>query len=149
MSDLDEPILNIRPLRRRVDTIERSEPFADSDAGASGAGSSGGTIFRPSAPSVVSFDRRELGEILRLYGRKVAAGEWRDYALDFTPQRAVFSIFRRTSEAPLYRVEKNPALARKQGAYSVVAATGLVLRRGNDLARVISVLEKIVRLVRS
>ncbi|MBX9758027.1 MAG: DUF2794 domain-containing protein [Beijerinckiaceae bacterium] len=102
---------------------------------------------RPTAPQVVSFDRRELGEILRLYGRRVAAGEWRDYAIDFTQQKAIFSIFRRTSEVPLYRIEKDPALARKQGAYSVVAATGMILRRGNDLGRVIGVLDKNVRLV--
>ncbi|MDP2356498.1 MAG: DUF2794 domain-containing protein [Beijerinckiaceae bacterium] len=106
------------------------------------------SLTRASAPSVVSFNRSELGEILRLYGRKVAAGEWRDYALDFMPQRAVFSIYRRASEAPLYRIEKDPANARKQGAYSVIATTGLILRRGHDLARVISVLDKAVRLVK-
>ena len=101
----------------------------------------------PSAPLVVSFDRMELREILGLYGRKVAEGEWRDYAMDFTPNKAVFSIFRRTSEFPLYRIEKDPKLARKQGAYSVVAATGLILRRGPDLARVIAVLDRKVKLV--
>ncbi len=101
----------------------------------------------PSAPQVVAFDRFELREILNLYGRKVAEGEWRDYAMDFTPQRAVFSIYRRTSEYPLYRIEKDPKLARKQGAYSVVASNGLILRRGHELARVISVLEKKVKLV--
>ena len=100
-----------------------------------------------SAPSVVSFDRTELREILNLYGRKVAAGEWRDYAMDFNPTKAIFSIYRRTSEYPLYRIEKDPSLARKQGAYSVVAATGLILRRGHDLARVISVLDRKVKLV--
>lgn len=102
---------------------------------------------RPSAPLVVSFDKRELGEILRLYGRKVAEGEWRDYAIDFGAQRAVFSIFRRTSEVPLYRIEKDPKLARRQGAYSVVNSSGLTLRRGSDLARVISVLDRGVKLV--
>ena len=101
----------------------------------------------PSAPLVVSFDRMELREILGLYGRKVAEGEWRDYAMDFTANKAVFSIFRRTSEFPLYRIEKDPKLARKQGAYSVVAATGLILRRGPDLARVIAVLDRKVKLV--
>jgi hypothetical protein len=95
----------------------------------------------------VAFDRFELREILNLYGRKVAAGEWRDYAMDFTPTRAVFSIYRRTSEYPLYRIEKDPKLARKQGAYSVVTQTGLILRRGHELARVISVLDKKVKLV--
>ena len=111
------------------------------------APSSGPVQSSPSAPPVVAFDRNELREILNLYGRKVAQGEWRDYALDFTAQKAVFSIFRRASEFPLYRVEKDPKLARKQGTYSVVAATGLILRRGHDLARVISVLDRKVKLV--
>lgn len=102
----------------------------------------------PPVPPVVSFDRRELSTILNLYGRKVAAGEWRDYAIDFDRQRAVFSIYRRTSEVPIYRIEKDPKLARKQGAYSVVAAGGLVMKRGSDLARVIAVLEKTIRIVR-
>jgi Protein of unknown function (DUF2794) len=101
----------------------------------------------PTAPQVVAFDRFELREILNLYGRKVAEGEWRDYAMDFTPQRAVFSIYRRTSEYPLYKIEKDPKLVRKQGAYSVVASNGQILRRGHELARVISVLEKKVKLV--
>ncbi|WP_036287587.1 DUF2794 domain-containing protein [Methylocystis sp. ATCC 49242] len=95
----------------------------------------------------VSFDRRELNMLFNLYGAKVAAGEWRDYALDFTPAKAVFSIFRRSSEAPLYRIEKNPELARRQGAYAVIAATGLVMRRGHDLARVIRVLDRGLKLV--
>lgn len=99
------------------------------------------------SPQVVTFDRRELGQILQLYGRKVAAGEWRDYALDFTKKRAVFSIFRRTSEVPLFRIEKDPALRTKQGAYSVVASSGAVLRRGQDLGRVIAVLDKPVRII--
>ena len=79
---------------------------------------------------------------MNLYGRKVAGGEWRDYAIDFGAQRAVFSIFRRSSEMPLYRIEKDPKLARKQGMYSVVASTGLILKRGHDLARVIAVLDR-------
>ncbi|MGD9657828.1 MAG: DUF2794 domain-containing protein [Methylocystis sp.] len=97
--------------------------------------------------AAVSFSRPELNVIFNLYGSKVAQGEWRDYAIDFTPAKAVFSIFRRASEAPLYRIEKNPALARRQGAYSVIAATGLVLRRGHDLSRVVRVLEPALRLV--
>src|SRR5687768_3453825 len=97
---------------------------------------------------VIHFDRRELEAILRVYGRRVAAGDWRDYALDFRADKAVFSVFRHTSEVPLYRIEKCPELARRQGAYSVVAATGLIMRRGHDLARVLSVLDnKDVRLV--
>src|SRR5262245_48787431 len=73
----------------------------------------------------VTFNRRELNRILDLYGRKVAAGEWRDYAIDFCRDKAVFSVFRRSSEMPIYRIEKNPRLARRQGAYSVVSVTGL------------------------
>lgn len=90
----------------------------------------------------VTFNRRELNRILDLYGRMVAAGEWRDYAIDFLKDRAVFSVFRRTSEVPLYRIEKNPKLAQKQGAYSVISATGLILRRGPELDRVLRVLDK-------
>lgn len=78
---------------------------------------------------------------MRLYGFQVAAGEWRDYALDALPDRALFSIYRRTSEAPLYQVEKCPANARRQGAWSVIAADGRILRRGHDLERVLAVLE--------
>lgn len=90
----------------------------------------------------VAFDRHELSEILKVYGRMVAAGEWRDYAIDHLSDRAVFSIFRRSSEVPLYRVEKNPKLARRQGAYSVIAQTGMILKRGGELARVLRVLDK-------
>ncbi|MBD8892143.1 DUF2794 domain-containing protein [Roseibium litorale] len=92
--------------------------------------------------AIVSFNRRELDVILRLYGRMVAEGEWRDYAIDLLKDRAVFSVFRRTSEMPLYRIEKDPKLARKQGAYSVVAAGGMILKRGQDLVQVLKVLEK-------
>ncbi|MFT0859295.1 DUF2794 domain-containing protein [Ancylobacter sp. G4_0304] len=96
---------------------------------------------------VVSFDRRELDSILNLYGRMVALGEWRDYAIDFTRERAVFSIFRRAAEVPIYRIEKDPRLARRQGAYTVVSQTGLILKRGHELARVLAVLEKPLRAV--
>jgi hypothetical protein len=96
---------------------------------------------------LIHFSRRELEEILRVYGRRVAAGEWRDYALDFGCEKAVFSVFRHACEVPLYRIEKCPGLARRQGAYSVVAATGLIMKRGHDLARVLAVLDKGVRLV--
>jgi len=95
----------------------------------------------------VTFNRRELDQILRLYGRMVAAGEWRDYAIDHTPDGAIFSVFRRTSEVPLYQIVKNPKLARRQGAYSVVTATGLILKRGHELDRVLSVFDKKFRLV--
>jgi len=90
----------------------------------------------------VTFSRRELNRILDLYGRKVAAGEWRDYAIDFLKDRAVFSVFRRTSEVPLYRIEKNPKLERKQGALSVISAGGLILRRGHELDGVLRVIDK-------
>jgi hypothetical protein len=93
-------------------------------------------------PSTTVFDRRELSDILALYGRKVAAGEWRDYAMDFGRETAVFSVYRRTSEWPIYRIEKNPRNARKQGAYSVISATGHILKRGHELKRVLEVLEK-------
>lgn len=89
------------------------------------------------ASNQVTFSRRELNRIFDLYGRKVAAGEWRDYAIDFLKDRAVFSVFRRSSEVPLYRIEKDPKLARKQGAYSVISATGLIVRRGHELDRVL------------
>ena len=88
-------------------------------------------------PSRVTFDRLELNRILDLYGRMVADGVWRDYAIDFFKDRAVFSIFRRASEVPIYRIEKDPRLARKQGAYSVISASGQILRRGNELERVL------------
>ncbi len=96
---------------------------------------------------ITRFNRKELEAILRVYGRRVAAGDWRDYALDFRRDKAVFSVFRHTSEVPLYRIEKCPDLARRQGAYSVVAASGLIMKRGHDLARVLAVLDKDVRLV--
>jgi hypothetical protein len=96
----------------------------------------------PAAPNRVTFSRDELRSILDLYGRKVAEGEWRDYAIDFTRDKAVFCIYRRTSEVPLYRVEKDPKLARRQGAYSVLTQTGLILKRGHELDRVLRVLDK-------
>ena len=109
--------------------------------------SGGGSPTRhPAAPvnllNQVTFNRRELNRILDLYGRMVAAGEWRDYAIDFLKDKAVFSVFRRSSEVPLYRIEKNPKLDQKQGAYSVIAATGLILRRGHELDRVLRVIDK-------
>jgi hypothetical protein len=98
---------------------------------------------------VVRFDRRELDQILRIYSLMVGAGEWRDYALDHLKDRAVFSVFRRSSEIPLYRIEKNPKLARKQGAFSVVAASGMILKRGHELANVLKVFDKPLRVVAS
>ena len=110
-----------------------------------GGAPAGPSPFAP--PSRVTFDRRELNRIFSLYGRKVAAGEWRDYAIDFLKDRAVFSVFRRASEVPIYRIEKNPKLARRQGAYSVISATGLIVRRGHELERVLRALDKGPRLV--
>jgi hypothetical protein len=90
---------------------------------------------------MVFFERRELDALMQLYGRMVAAGEWRDYAIDGLADRAVFSVFRRHSEAPLYRVEKHPELARRQGAWAVVGQGGLVLRRGQELNQVLRLFE--------
>jgi hypothetical protein len=104
--------------------------------------------FPPAAPvNQVTFNRHELDRILNLYGRMVAIGEWRDYAIDFMKDRAVFSIFRRTSEVPIYRIEKDPKLARKQGVYSVISATGLIVRRGPELDRVLRAIDKPLRIV--
>ena len=95
----------------------------------------------------ISFDRGELTQILNVYERKVASGEWRDYAIDTLKEKAVFSVFRRACETPLYRIEKAPKQARRQGAYSVIAATGLILKRGHDLARVLRSLDRGLRLI--
>ena len=95
----------------------------------------------------IAFDRKELAAILTVYGSKVAAGEWRDYAIDLRGDKAVFSVFRRTAETPLYRIEKTPRLSRRQGLYSVVAQGGMILRRGHDLAQVLRVLMRRPRLL--
>jgi hypothetical protein len=95
----------------------------------------------------VSFDRRELDQILRLYGRMVAANEWRDYAIDHRVDRAVFSVYRRAHDVPLFQIVKDPRLARKQGMFSVVAATGVVMKRGHELARVLGFFDKKLKLV--
>ena len=107
----------------------------------------GGTVASVAPGNRVTFDRRELDRIFGLYGRMVAAGEWRNYAIDFLRDRAVFSVFRRSSEVPIYRIEKSPRLARRQGAYSVVSATGLIVRRGHELDRVLRALDKAPMLV--
>ncbi|MGD1885960.1 MAG: DUF2794 domain-containing protein [Cohaesibacteraceae bacterium] len=93
-------------------------------------------------PAQVSFHRRELDMILNVYGRMVAEGEWRDYAIDQMKDKAVFSVFRRTAEVPLYTIEKDPKMARRQGAYKVVAASGQILKRGHDLKQVLKVFDK-------
>jgi len=102
---------------------------------------------RSTTKEVTSFDRRELDQILRVYGRKVAEGEWRDYAIDQLREEAVFSVYRRASETPLYRIVKQPKLARRQGAYALIAATGHILKRGHDLTNVLRMLDKPLRLV--
>lgn len=104
----------------------------------------------PSAkrPEPVTFHRTELSVILTVYGRMVAAGEWKDYAISHLRDAAVFSIFRRASEHPVYRVEKRPKLADRQGAYSVIAMDGRILRRGKDLRQVMRVFDrKLIRAV--
>ncbi len=94
------------------------------------------------ATPVVFFERRELNQLLQLYGRMVAAGLWRDYAIDGLKDAAVFSVFRHTGETPLYRIEKRPALARRQGAWLVLAHGGLVMKRGHDLTQVLRVFDR-------
>lgn len=103
--------------------------------------------LHPQAPEQVAFHRTELSLMLGLYGRMVAAGEWRDYGMSFLREVAIFSVFRRTAENPLYRIEKRPKLRLKQGQYSVVAMDGQILKRGNDLGQVLRVLER--KLIRS
>ncbi|UYV39490.1 DUF2794 domain-containing protein [Rhodobacteraceae bacterium D3-12] len=104
--------------------------------------------FAGAPPTQVAFHRTELNVILSLYGRMVAAGEWRDYGISTLRDVAVFSVFRRTAEHPLYRIEKQPKLRNKQGQYSVVGMDGQILRRGHDLRKVLRVLErKLIRAV--
>lgn len=122
------------------DPIIEFRPSGSTGRGA--ARSSSGPAPADSHAPLTAFNRQELSLILRLYGRMVAAGEWRDYAIDIGRDTACFSIFRRTSESPLYRIVKTPKLARKQGAYAVVATGGVILKRGADLARVLAVLDK-------
>ena len=91
----------------------------------------------PSVRATIFFERRELDALMQLYGRKVAAGEWRDYALDGLSDCAVFSVFERAAEQPLFRIEKRPAMARRQGAWAVIGRGGIVLRRGQELSQVL------------
>ena len=102
---------------------------------------------RPRFPEQVNFDRKELGIILALYGQMVAAGEWRDYGISCLRDVAVFSVFRRTAEHPVYRIEKRPQLAGRQGQYAVIGMDGRILKRGHDLRTVLRVLER--KLIRS
>ncbi|UWQ18098.1 DUF2794 domain-containing protein [Jannaschia sp. M317] len=99
-------------------------------------------------PEQVHFHRTELSVILSLYGRFVAAGEWRDYGISSLKEVAIFSVFRRTAEQPMYRIEKRPKMAAKQGTYAVIGMDGRILRRGHDLKTVLRVLErKLIRAV--
>jgi Protein of unknown function (DUF2794) len=117
-----------------------------SDTLPSAFGPAGHLSVIPQAPAgqlpCTSFNKHELSTIFSVYGAKVAEGEWRDYSIDFLKDRAVFSVFRRAAERPLYRIEKNPRQTKRQGAYSVVATTGLILKRGHDLAKVLRVLDR-------
>ena len=130
----EEPIAFRRAAPSPAARTEYANPMAAS-------GSGGGREF---TAAQVRFDRLELNRILTVYGRMVAAGEWRDYAIDFLDEAAVFSIFRRTSEMPLFRVEKRPKLRGKQGMYAVIAATGHILKRGHELEQVLRAFDKIV-----
>lgn len=98
--------------------------------------------------AVASFDRAELMRILDLYGRMVSAGHWRDYALSFNPEVALFAAFRRTAERPEIRIEKRPSLRLRQGAFALITEHGAVLRRGHELSGVLAPLERrLMRLV--
>jgi hypothetical protein len=134
----DGAIIHTTPTRRRRMTFGETEPSEQRGGEASASAI---------VPGKVTFSRRELDRILSLYGRMVAAGEWRDYAIDFLKDRAVFSVFRRASEVPLYRIEKDPRLARRQGAYSVISATGLIVKRGHELDNVLRAVDKSLKLV--
>ncbi len=94
-----------------------------------------------SVPGPVFFDRRELELILRVYGRMVAAGEWRDYAMVGHADLAEFAVFRRSGDAPLYRIEKRPSLRQRQGQWAVIGDGGQMLRRGRELAQVLRVFD--------
>ncbi|MEM9999485.1 MAG: DUF2794 domain-containing protein [Pseudomonadota bacterium] len=101
------------------------------------------------APNQVKFTRSELDQILRVYSFMVAGGDWRDYGISHLKDRAVFSVFRRASEMPLYRIEKNPKNAKRQGAFSVIAPTGQILKRGHELSSLLKYFDKKISLVQS
>ncbi|AXV16679.1 DUF2794 domain-containing protein [Neorhizobium sp. SOG26] len=98
-------------------------------------------------PAPVTFHRRELDAILRIYGRMVGEGEWKDYSIGHLKDRAVFCVFKRSGEMPLFRIEKNPKLAAKQGAYSVINTNGMILKRGHELPQVLKVFDKALKLI--
>jgi hypothetical protein len=108
-----------------------------------------GQSGRESGDGIVTFQRRELDQLLGTYCRMVAAGEWRDYAIDYLRDSAIFSVYRRTHDMPLFRIVKDPKLSRRQGAYSVVSASGQIVRRGHELSRVLGFFENRPRLVKA
>ncbi|MDP2731682.1 MAG: DUF2794 domain-containing protein [Hoeflea sp.] len=122
--------------------------YSSSRGGAHAATVDLAELRRRTTPEPVTFQRRELDLVLRVYGRMVAEGHWRDYAIDHLRDRAIFSAFRRTSEVPLFRIEKDPSRARKQGAFAIISAAGLVLKRGHELETVLKYFDKTPRLVR-
>lgn len=97
---------------------------------------------KKNAYSQTAFNRAELTQILSVYGQMVSLGHWKDYAMDFLPERAIFSVYRKATETPLYRIEKIPALRNKQGQFCVIAPGGLILKRGHDLPAVLKVFDK-------
>ena len=122
---------------------ESATPLAKpADSGLASQGMALDPTYVQPASAVVFFERRELERLLRLYGRMVAAGEWRDYAIAGLSESAIFSVFRRSSEQPLYRIEKRPALARKQGQWAVLNQSGHILKRGHELDQVLRVFDK-------
>ncbi|SMC88989.1 DUF2794 domain-containing protein [Rhizobium sp. RU36D] len=130
-------------------TDEQDLPRANHDGGEARSASvvDLGQYRQDRDPMPVTFHRRELDAILWIYGRMVGEGEWRDYAIDHLKDRAVFSVFKRSGEMPLYRIEKNPKLAAKQGAFSVINTAGMILKRGHDLKQVLKVFDKTLKLV--
>ena len=130
----------------RLDKTDDIIPLRPWEANAPAGQSPSSQSHQQKSQERVAFDRKELQTILGFYGTRVAEGEWRDYAMDFGREKAEFSVFRRASEVPIYRIVKDPSLARKQGMYSVVAQTGLILKRGHDLSTVLRVLVKAPKL---
>ena len=101
-----------------------------------------GSKSQSTGPSQVAFDRQEISAIMNVYGQMVSKGDWKDYAMDFLRDKPVFSIYRRATEHPLYRIEKVPALRNKQGQFAIIAPGGLVLKRGHELKTVLKIFDK-------
>lgn len=131
-----------------ADGTDYLSPYRPGVQGANAATIDLSELRRRNTPEPVTFQRRELDRILQVYSRMVAEGHWRDYAIDHLRDRAIFSAFRRSSEVPLYRIEKDPSRARKQGAFAIISAAGLVLKRGHELETVLKYFDKAPRLVR-